>query len=74
MDLGDASHRSLKSSLDSHRNGHQAQLRELDLKSLPYLTLPRPPVAPQNLIRARSLRPDMTVAKKTAPEAKKTRT
>src|ERR1019366_873444 len=64
MDLGDASHRSLKSSLDSHRNGHQAQLRELDLKSLPYLTLPRPPVAPQNLIRARSLRPDMTVAKK----------
>src|ERR1019366_7211851 len=48
--------------------------RELDLKSLPYLTLPRPPVAPQNLIRARSLRPDMTVAKKTVPEAKKTRT
>lgn len=44
MDLGDASHRSLRSSLDSHRNGHQTHLRELDLKSLPYLTLPRPPV------------------------------
>jgi hypothetical protein len=35
---------------------------------------PRLAVAPQNLIRARSLRPDMTVAKKTVPEAKKTRT
>jgi DnaJ domain len=44
MDLGDASHRSLKSSLDFHRNGHQAHLRELDLKSLPYVTLPRAPV------------------------------
>src|SRR5260370_32356592 len=51
MDLGDASHRSLKSSLDSHRNGHQAQLRELDLKSLPYLTLPRPPVRCEQLER-----------------------
>src|SRR5271156_6661937 len=44
MDPGDASHRLLKSSLASDRNGRQAHLRELDLKSLPYVTLPRPPV------------------------------
>jgi hypothetical protein len=44
MDLGDAGHRLLKSSLDSHRNGRQAHLRELDLISLPYVPLPRPAV------------------------------
>jgi len=44
MDLGDTSHRLLKSSLDSNRNGRQAHLRELDLKSLTYVRLPRPPV------------------------------
>jgi hypothetical protein len=47
MDPGDASHRLLKSSPASHRNGRQAHLRELDLKSLPYVTLPRPPVSEQ---------------------------
>jgi len=44
MDPGDESHRLFKSSPASHRNGRQAHLRELDLKSLPYVTLPRPPV------------------------------
>jgi len=47
MDPGDASHRLLKSSLASDRNGRQAHLREIDLKSLPYVSLPRPPVCEQ---------------------------